>query len=60
VVEYVSTLVIEDEKDPWKQPIPQAVAKQWKKEIEENEHDYQAGKVKAYTDIDEMINDLKR
>jgi hypothetical protein len=60
VVEYISKLVVEDDNDPWNQPLPQSVAKQWKAEIEKAEHDYQAGKLKAYTDIDELITDLKR
>ena len=45
------------ENEDWGSP-PAHVEARWKKDLEELEADRKAGKVKSYTDVDEMLEDL--
>ena len=45
------------ETDDWGPP-PAHVVARWQKDLQELEADRKAGKVKSYTDVDEMLNDL--
>lgn len=67
LLRYVSKAIVDGrkvsfgEQDGWDDwgPVPEHVLKRWEKDMAEHEADRKAGKVKSYTDIDEMMLDLR-
>jgi hypothetical protein len=64
LLRYVSKAIIDgrsvtfgQSKERWGTP-PAHVMERWEKEIEEHEVDKRAGKVKSYTDVDDLMKDL--
>jgi hypothetical protein len=65
LLRYVSKAIVDGRKvsfgeesgDDWG-PVPDRVMKRWAKELAEHEADRKAGKVKSYTDVDELMIDL--
>ena len=62
LAEYVQSLITKDAevevKDPWREPVPQNVSKQWEQDITEFDEEDKEGLQPAFSTVEELIADL--
>jgi hypothetical protein len=61
--EYVQSLIDKDAdievKDPWREPVPTHVAKQWEQDIAEFEEEDKKGLQPSFSTAQELVDDLE-